>query len=221
MKHANRTALALLLIPLLVALASCATAPPVPSTDGAYAPVQSPNDSRAYRLLTLDNGLKALLISDVDTPKAAASLDVHVGSGDNPEGRGGLAHFLEHMLFLGTENTRIPPSTSASSQSTEAHATPIPSFEHTNYFFDVDAQAPPRCAGPLRAVLHRTEIRCPLRRARAQRRGGGVPDGAQQRPRRGLDVLQATMNPDHPFSQFAVGSLEASPTGPDRRCVTS
>ena len=66
-------------------------------------PAQSPNDSNQYRYLLLDNELPVLLISDPKTQKAAAALDVMVGSGDNPPGRGGLAHFLEHMLFLGTE----------------------------------------------------------------------------------------------------------------------
>ena len=82
---------------LSVFLAACAVPP-----DSGISPVQSPNDEREYRLLTLDNEMQVLLISDPDTPKAAASLDVHVGSGDNPPGRGGLAHFLEHMLFLGS-----------------------------------------------------------------------------------------------------------------------
>lgn len=84
-------------------LAACST----PQQDWV-GPVQSPNDDNAYRLITLENGLKALLISDPDAPKAAAALDVYVGSGDNPRGRGGLAHFLEHMLFLGTEKYPDP-----------------------------------------------------------------------------------------------------------------
>ena len=64
---------------------------------------QSPNDDRHYKYLTLKNGLRVLLISDKKTDKSAASLDVHVGSFQNPRDREGLAHFLEHMLFLGTE----------------------------------------------------------------------------------------------------------------------
>jgi len=79
-------------------LASCATLSP-----SGVQPVKSPNDDYQYRLLTLGNKMEVLLISDPDTPKAAASLDVLVGSGDNPPGRAGLAHFLEHMLFLGTD----------------------------------------------------------------------------------------------------------------------
>ena len=66
-------------------------------------PVQSPNDTKEYRYLELDNGLRTLLISDENADHAAASLDVNVGSLQDPKHRAGLAHFLEHMLFLGTK----------------------------------------------------------------------------------------------------------------------
>ncbi|BGP38162.1 metalloprotease [Rhodotorula kratochvilovae] len=63
----------------------------------------SQNDDRTYRFLTLANGLKALLISDPKTDKAAAALGVQVGHLSDPDDLPGLAHFCEHMLFLGTE----------------------------------------------------------------------------------------------------------------------
>lgn len=63
-------------------------------------PVKSPEDKREYRVVTLANGLTALLVSDPDTDKAAASLDVNVGSFAEPSHALGLAHFLEHMLFM-------------------------------------------------------------------------------------------------------------------------
>ena len=44
-----------------------------------------------------------LLISDPTTEKSAAALDVHIGSMSDPPNLPGLAHFCEHMLFLGTE----------------------------------------------------------------------------------------------------------------------
>lgn len=41
-------------------------------------------DGRAYRGLELANGLKAVLVSDPTTDKAAAALDVHVGHMSDP-----------------------------------------------------------------------------------------------------------------------------------------
>ena len=57
-------------------------------------------DTRSYRIITLENGLTALLVSDPDTDKAAASLDVNIGSFAEPTRALGLAHFLEHMLSV-------------------------------------------------------------------------------------------------------------------------
>ena len=62
-----------------------------------------PNDKRQYKSLTLPNKLEILLISDPSLNKSAAALDVGVGSLEDPKEHLGLAHFLEHMLFLGTE----------------------------------------------------------------------------------------------------------------------
>ncbi len=125
---------ALLCLCSVLLLASCVTAPPT-----AVQPVKSPNDEYQYRLLTLDNKMEVLLISDPDSPKAAASLDVLVGSGDNPPGRAGLAHFLEHMLFLGTE--KYPDAAEYERFITEHGGShnAYTSFENTNYFFDINA----------------------------------------------------------------------------------
>ena len=64
---------------------------------------QSPQDDRSYRYLVLPNGLSVLLCSDPSTDKSSAALDVRVGHLSDPDSRPGLAHFLEHMLFLGTD----------------------------------------------------------------------------------------------------------------------
>ena len=45
--------------------------------------------------------LQVLLVSDETTDKSAAALDVHIGHMSDPNNLPGLAHFCEHMLFLG------------------------------------------------------------------------------------------------------------------------
>ena len=189
----------------LVWLASCAARPPA---ENHVAPLQSPNDRFAYRLLTLDNGLKALLISNPDTPKAAAAMDVRVGSGDNPRGRAGLAHFLEHMLFLGTE--KYPDAAEYERFITEhgGSRNAYTSFEHTNYFFDID---PAHLPGALDRFAQ--FFIAPNMDARYVERELNAVEaeyqmGLKSDTRRGFDALQVNMNPAHPFSRFTVGSLE-------------
>jgi len=65
--------------------------------------IKSISDRRIYRPLTLPNQLECLLISDRDAQKSAAALSVGVGSFLDPQQAQGLAHYLEHMLFMGTQ----------------------------------------------------------------------------------------------------------------------
>ena len=62
-----------------------------------------PDDESVSRHFELENGLKVLLVSDPEFNVSAAALEVQAGSLMDPEDRQGLAHFTEHMLFLGTE----------------------------------------------------------------------------------------------------------------------
>lgn len=57
--------------------------------------------SLVTRKLTLSNGLKVCLISDPLTPTSGAALSIEAGSWFDGA-HAGTAHFLEHMLFLGT-----------------------------------------------------------------------------------------------------------------------
>jgi insulysin len=60
-------------------------------------------DTREYRVIKLQNDLEALLIHDPETDKAAAAMDVNIGSFSDPEDMPGMAHAVEHLLFMGTE----------------------------------------------------------------------------------------------------------------------
>jgi secreted Zn-dependent insulinase-like peptidase len=170
--------------------------------------IKSPHDPRSYETLVLDNGLKVVLVSDPTTDKAAASLDVNIGSGSDPEGREGLAHFLEHMLFLGTEKY---PNSAEYKEFMAAHGggdNAYTSYDHTNYFFDIDKDylepaldrfaqffvAPtftPKYVSRERQVVH-SEYTSKFK-----------SDG-----RRSFYAKKQVMNPDHPYTRFSVGSNE-------------
>ena len=63
-------------------------------------------DNRTYRVIRLPNNLEALLIHDPDTDKVSAALDVNVGSFSDDDEMPGMAHAVEHLLFMGTEKVR-------------------------------------------------------------------------------------------------------------------
>lgn len=65
-------------------------------------PTKPPLDSRHYKFVTLSNNLRVLLVNDPETETSAASLQISVGSLADPPDTAGLAHFCEHMLFMGS-----------------------------------------------------------------------------------------------------------------------
>lgn len=63
-------------------------------------------DDRSYKVIELPNRLQALLCSDPQTDKASASLNVNVGNFSDDDDMPGMAHAVEHLLFMGTEKVR-------------------------------------------------------------------------------------------------------------------
>ncbi len=52
--------------------------------------------------IRLNNGVEALLISDPEIDQSAAAVSIEAGSWQDPATYPGMAHFLEHMLFMGS-----------------------------------------------------------------------------------------------------------------------
>lgn len=62
-----------------------------------------PNDPLNIREYTLDNGLKVFMSVYKDAPKIQTYIAVRAGSKNDPHETTGLAHYLEHMMFKGTQ----------------------------------------------------------------------------------------------------------------------
>ncbi len=57
-----------------------------------------------YKISTLANGLKVVLLEDHSTPIVHTEIWYHVGSKNERKGRTGFAHLFEHMMFKGSKN---------------------------------------------------------------------------------------------------------------------
>ena len=92
---------------------------------------------RETQTLKMNNGLEVLLTHDAEVHRSAAALSVGVGYYYDPEEKSGLAHYLEHMLFLGTK--KFPEVGSYKKYLTEnsGGANAYTSGNLTNYFFEV------------------------------------------------------------------------------------
>ena len=169
---------------------------------------RSPADTRHYRALMLDNGIEVLVVSDPEADKSAAALNVNVGSGDDPEDRPGLAHFLEHMLFLGTEKYPDPGEYGRFLAEHGGSSNATTSFAHTSYFFDVDA-------AHLEGALDRFAqffISPRFDREYVERERQVVHSEYVSRRRsdriRGFAAWKQTLDTRHPLSRFLVGTAE-------------
>lgn len=168
----------------------------------------SPNDSNNYRYVTLENGLRALLIEDLSATKSAAALAVNVGHYDDPSEREGLAHYLEHMLFLGTEQfPKVGEFQSFISQHGGSNNA-WTGTEHTCFFFDITPKL-------MEKALNRFSqfFVAPLFNPEALDKERHAVDSEYQMKlkddmRRLYQVHKEVVNPEHPFAKFSVGNIE-------------
>jgi len=100
--------------------------------------IKSQSDKRAYLYNRLPNLIKCLIISDADADKSAAAMNVNVGSLFDPKDFAGLAHFLEHMLFMGT--TKYPNENDFSEflNKNSGYSNAYTDLDSTNYYFEVN-----------------------------------------------------------------------------------
>ena len=171
-------------------------------------PLSSPNDRREYRAFTLENRLRVLVISDPQAETAAASVDVNAGYNSDPISFQGLCHFLEHMLFLGTEKY---PASGEYQQYIASHGgshNAYTAYENTNYYFDIEAAylepALDRFAQFFIAPLFNEEY--------VERERNAVnseyQSNLQNDGRRSNSVWKAVINPAHPIAKFSTGNLD-------------
>ncbi|WP_394178879.1 insulinase family protein [Marinomonas posidonica] len=179
-------------------------------------PHKSRTDQSQYHFITLPNGLKVTLVSDPQAEKFAASLSVKIGSFQDPNQQLGLAHLLEHMLFLGTE--KYPESGNYQSFIHNHAGThnAYTSTDNTNYFFDVKPSA-------YEGALDRFSqfFITPLFSESLTQREKNAVDAEYKAKiktdsRRNNQALKTLINSEHPYSRFTVGNLKTLKDRPNQ-----
>ncbi|KAF8931622.1 Metalloenzyme, LuxS/M16 peptidase-like protein [Dissophora ornata] len=180
---------------------------------------KSLNDDRFYQLIRLRNDLEVLLIHDPSVDKSAAALDVHVGHLSDPKNLQGLAHFLEHLLFMGTAKY---PRENEYSEFLAQHSGSSNAFtglDNTNYYFEVGH-------AHLEGALDRFaqffispafSENCKDRELRAV--DSEHKKNLQSDSWRLFQLEKDLSNPDHPYSQFGTGNLETLQDAPGREGI--
>lgn len=86
----------------------------------------------------LDNGMEVVVIEDHRAPVVVNMVWYKAGSADEPEGASGVAHFLEHLLFKGTD-TLDPGEFSRTVARNGGSDNAFTSYDYTAYFQRVAA----------------------------------------------------------------------------------
>ena len=181
--------------------------------------IKSENDAREYKYLLLENKFRILLISDSTTEKSAASVNVHVGHSSDPVHVPGIAHFCEHMLFLGTDKYPKEDDFSQFLSQNGGSSNASTGAEHTTYHFDVKSEA-------LFPALDRFAqfFISPLFDQDSTDRELQAIDSEHQKnilsdSRRMYFISKVTSKPGHLYQKFGTGNLETLKTIPEKENI--
>lgn len=169
---------------------------------------KSEKDPRDYQAIKLDNGMTVLLVSDPQATKSLSALTLPVGSLENPRNQQGLAHYLEHMLLMGSRRYPQPDNLAEYLKKHGGSHNASTASYRTAFYLEVenaalepavdrlaDAIAEP-LLDPINADRERHAVNAELTMARSR-------DGLRM-----AQVGAETLNPAHPSSLFSGGNLE-------------
>lgn len=192
--------------------------------------IKSLPDKRSYRALTLPNGLTCLLASDSATDVESASVHVRAGHFDDPADRAGLAHFHEHMLFLGTEKYPSEEEYEEFLGTNGGMSNAYTDMEDTNYYFNVspldhDEDGEEKISGTSSALsgaldrfaqffiaplFDEAMLERELRAVNSEYLNGKTADNW-----RNFQMMKNGASHDHPFSKFGCGNYNTLTNGGD------
>lgn len=182
---------------------------------------KSDHDKRDYQAIKLKNGMTVLLVSDPKATKSLAAVSLSVGSLENPDSQLGLAHYLEHMVLMGSKKYPQPSALSEYLQKHGGSFNASTASHRTAFYLEVEngeafTQATDRLADALAEPLldpenadrERNAVNAELTMARAR-------DGM-----RAWQVRAETLNPAHPNARFSGGNLETLQDKPNSKLQT-
>lgn len=178
---------------------------------------KSEHDPRQYQAIRLDNGMTVLLVSDPVAPKSLAALTLPIGSLDDPDQQLGLAHYLEHMVLMGSAHYPQPDNLAEFLKKHGGSHNASTASYRTAFYLEVenaslepavdrlaDAVAAP-LLDPVNADRERHAVNAELTMARSR-------DGLRM-----AQVGAETLNPAHPASRFSGGNLDTLKDKPDSK----
>mmetsp|Transcript_100249 Transcript_100249/g.283755 ORF Transcript_100249/g.283755 Transcript_100249/m.283755 type:complete len:1075 (-) Transcript_100249:44-3268(-) len=171
-------------------------------------------DTRHYQHSVLSNGLQVLNVQDDRALENAFAMAVQSGSSNDPLEFPGLAHFCEHMVFLGTEKYPEPSGFDNFMGENGGSNNAYTSFDLTVYFGQISsavgAEAMDRFADFFRKPLfNRSFVEKEVHAIDSEH-----AKNVQSHSNRIIETMYSLASSDNPLSRFHTGNLETLYTEP-------
>ncbi|KAF7540169.1 hypothetical protein G7054_g1587 [Neopestalotiopsis clavispora] len=203
-----------------------------PSVERVTDKLETPSlDDRSYRVIRLSNQLEVLLVHDAETDKASAAMDVNVGSFSDEDDMPGMAHAVEHLLFMGTKKYPIENAYNQYLSAHSGYSNAYTGGTSTNYFFELGAKSTDDADlnennSPLYGALDRFAqfFIEPLFLSSTLDRELKAVDSENKKNLQSdqwrLNQLSKSLsNPKHPYCHFSTGNYEVLKTLPESRGI--
>ncbi|WP_301099776.1 pitrilysin [Otariodibacter sp.] len=169
---------------------------------------KSPTDNAIYQGIKLDNGMDVLLISDEKANKSLMSVGIGIGSMEDPVKQQGLAHYLEHMILMGSKKFPETNSLDIFLNKNGGYNNAYTASDRTIFYLEVNNnafdEAVDRFADTFaEPLLSENNAKKEINAVNAEMVRAKSNDGFLIH-----DVNLATANPNHPITKFAVGNKE-------------
>ena len=180
---------------------------------GLEVPLSSLSMGMEYDQFILPNGIRTTVVRDPVSEKSACALGVGTGAADDMEDFPGLAHFTEHMLFLGTK--KFPDENHYKKYVTKhgGSSNAATGMENTIYKFNVVSGA---FEGALdifsqffkEPLFNEGSTAREVRAVDAEDSKNRILDG-----RRSLQVFKSLLLPNHRYAKFSTGNAKTLTNG--------
>ena len=166
------------------------------------------NDKKKYRTFTLHNNLEIFFVNDKDTVISSACIVVGVGQKDDYNDKLGIAHYLEHMLFLGSEKYQGPDQYSQFIENNGGSSNAHTSISQTWYHFDINSNKFMQALDIfghffISPLFNKTFVKNEVSAVNSEHSKNIGSDSW-----RSLEGMKKILNQAHPASRFSTGSLE-------------
>ncbi|MGX2969646.1 pitrilysin [Ursidibacter sp. B-7004-1] len=167
---------------------------------------KSPTDKAIYQGIKLANGMEVLLISDEKANKSLMSVGLPIGSMEDPILQQGLAHYLEHMILMGSKSFPETNSLDGFLTKNGGYNNAYTASDRTVYYLEVNNNAFDEAVARLsdafaQPLLAESNAKKEVNAVNAEMVRAKSNDGFLMH-----DVNLATANPNHPITKFAVGN---------------